>query len=212
LKIVSLHIENFKGITNIDISDLPNLVVIVGENGIGKTSIFEAVSFLKSFAGPYVSQDTQLWQAKMQQQNPIRAGENQMRIMMEIQPTTDAERITTNQKNSKATIHVTFDGTRFTQNLTDENNASVLLRMWKSNQNLGAIEIIPANRTFREGQLQLQSPRINIEQESVQRTSQLQNKYQDSKQKFVNLSMHDKVLPDQPHVFPEVQKLVSTLL
>ena len=212
LKITSILIENFKNITRIDISNLPDFVVVVGENGIGKTSIFDAISFLKSFVGPYSSQDTQLTQNKMNQQNPIRMGTTRMKIAMEIEPTTDEERRITNKNNATAEIQVSFDGTRFTFQPRDENNAAQLLQLWGNQQESSAMEIIPANRVFPEGPLQLQSSQPNIEQELIQRTSQIQNKYQDSKQKFVGFLLHDKLIDDEPKVFPDLQNLITALL
>lgn len=212
MKITSILIENFKSITNINISNLPNFVVIVGENGVGKTSIFDAIGFLKSFVGPYSPQDTTMTQQKMRQQNPIRVGATQMKIAIEIEPTTDEERNITNNNNAIAEVQVTFDGTNYTPRRKDKNNAAELLQLWRSQQESSAVEIIPANRVFSEGELQLQSSRPNIEQELIQRTSQIQNKYNDSKQKFVGFLLHDKLIPDEPEIFPDLQNLIVALL
>lgn len=212
MKITSILIENFKSITYINISNLPNFVVIVGENGIGKTSIFDAIGFLKSFVGPYSPQDTQLTEQKMRQQTPIRVGTTQMKIGIEIEPTTDEERSITNQNNAIAEIQVTVNGATFDVQRKDENNAAELLQLWRSQQESSAVEIIPANRVFPEGQLQLQSNPPNIEQELIQRTSQIQNKYNDSKQKFVGFLLHDKLIDNEPEIFPDLQNLIAALL
>ena len=46
--IEAIHIENFKALKSIDLTDLPQLAVFVGKNGVGKTSLFRVFSFLKS--------------------------------------------------------------------------------------------------------------------------------------------------------------------
>ena len=46
--IEAIHIENFKALKSIDLTELPQLAVFVGKNGVGKTSLFRVFSFLKS--------------------------------------------------------------------------------------------------------------------------------------------------------------------
>ena len=46
--IEAIHIENFKALKSIDLTELPQLAVFVGKNGVGKTSLFCVLSFLKS--------------------------------------------------------------------------------------------------------------------------------------------------------------------
>ena len=79
MRISSLKIENFKSISKIEISNLPNFLVIVGANGIGKTSIFDAITFVKSHIGPYSHQERNWWQQKILLQNPVKVGESKMK-------------------------------------------------------------------------------------------------------------------------------------
>ena len=46
--IEAIHVEHFKALKSIDLTDLPPLAVFVGKNGVGKTSLFRIFSFLKS--------------------------------------------------------------------------------------------------------------------------------------------------------------------
>jgi len=46
VKIKSLHIQNYKSIKNLDITLNPKLNVFIGENGAGKSNIFEAINWL----------------------------------------------------------------------------------------------------------------------------------------------------------------------
>ena len=43
-----LNIRHFKGIENLELNDLSNINIIVGENNTGKTSVLEAISLLQS--------------------------------------------------------------------------------------------------------------------------------------------------------------------
>jgi predicted ATPase len=47
LKIESIRLKNFKLFQNAELSDLPNLCVIVGANGTGKSTIFQIFGFLR---------------------------------------------------------------------------------------------------------------------------------------------------------------------
>ncbi len=53
MRIIYLKLTNFKGLKNIEFSNIPNIVILAGPNGIGKSSILEAILFLKEFIAPY---------------------------------------------------------------------------------------------------------------------------------------------------------------
>ncbi len=47
MRIETLHVKNYKVLRNIKMTDIPNLCVIVGANGTGKTTLFDVFGFLK---------------------------------------------------------------------------------------------------------------------------------------------------------------------
>ncbi|MFA5480613.1 MAG: AAA family ATPase [Candidatus Muiribacteriota bacterium] len=47
MKIESIKLKNFKSFKNIEMTDIPNFCVLVGENGAGKSTIFSVFAFLK---------------------------------------------------------------------------------------------------------------------------------------------------------------------
>jgi predicted ATPase len=47
VKIESIHLKNFKAFKDVEIKNIPKMCVFVGANGTGKTTIFNAFSFLK---------------------------------------------------------------------------------------------------------------------------------------------------------------------
>ncbi len=61
-----LRITNFRAIKNIEINELPLMVVIAGPNGCGKTTIFDAIRLLKSVYGGYQPNEWQQWFSEFQ--------------------------------------------------------------------------------------------------------------------------------------------------
>ena len=46
--IEEIHIQNFKALRDVNLKNLPALAVFVGQNGVGKTTLFRVFSFLKN--------------------------------------------------------------------------------------------------------------------------------------------------------------------
>ncbi len=53
MKITKLTIKNFKSLVYFEILDVPDLVILAGPNGTGKSSVLEAILFFKETIGPY---------------------------------------------------------------------------------------------------------------------------------------------------------------
>jgi predicted ATPase len=94
LRIESLEIKNFKVLRHLELSEIPNLVVIAGPNGSGKTALFDALRVFKEaiatysvqYEGPIFSQEL------LKQVGPvITIGESEASITVSIK-LTDAER------------------------------------------------------------------------------------------------------------------------
>jgi len=66
MKIENLHIANFRGITEVSLSSLGSMVVIAGQNGSGKSCIFDAIRLLKSVYGGYQANEWQQWMGEFQ--------------------------------------------------------------------------------------------------------------------------------------------------
>ncbi|MCX8491109.1 MAG: AAA family ATPase [Cyclobacteriaceae bacterium] len=46
MRIESIKIKNYKAFQDIDLSNLPELAIFVGANGVGKTTLFDVFGFL----------------------------------------------------------------------------------------------------------------------------------------------------------------------
>lgn len=53
MKVSSLKIKNFKNIKEFYLTDIPDVVVLAGKNGAGKSSVLEAIILSKDALRPY---------------------------------------------------------------------------------------------------------------------------------------------------------------
>jgi energy-coupling factor transporter ATP-binding protein EcfA2 len=61
LRIRSITVRNFRAVREVTLSELTDAVVVAGPNGCGKSSIFDAIRFLKSAYGNYVQNEYAQW-------------------------------------------------------------------------------------------------------------------------------------------------------
>lgn len=75
MKIDQLKVCNFRGIREVELSDLGTMVIVAGQNGSGKSCIFDAVRLLKSVYGGYQQNEWQQWLGEFQIQLTNRASD-----------------------------------------------------------------------------------------------------------------------------------------
>jgi AAA15 family ATPase/GTPase len=61
VKVTSFNIQNFRGIRSANASGLGGTVIIAGQNGSGKSCIFDAMRLLKSVYGGYQQNEWHHW-------------------------------------------------------------------------------------------------------------------------------------------------------
>lgn len=66
MKIEKLNISNFRGIGEVNLSSLGTMVIIAGQNGSGKSCLFDAIRLLKSVYGGYQANEWQQWMGEFQ--------------------------------------------------------------------------------------------------------------------------------------------------
>jgi AAA15 family ATPase/GTPase len=59
MRIEALLIQNFRGISRVEAKGLGDTVIIAGQNGSGKSCIFDAIRLLKSTYGGYQQNEWQ---------------------------------------------------------------------------------------------------------------------------------------------------------
>ncbi|MGH3430264.1 MAG: AAA family ATPase [Terriglobales bacterium] len=58
MRFLSLEVRNFRAIERFAVEDLTDFVMIAGQNGSGKSCVFDAIRLLKSFYGAIKSTNT----------------------------------------------------------------------------------------------------------------------------------------------------------
>jgi predicted ATPase len=66
MKIQALEVSNFRAISELRLTELPDVVVIAGPNGCGKSCTFDAIRLLKSIYGGYQPNELQNWFGEFQ--------------------------------------------------------------------------------------------------------------------------------------------------
>lgn len=66
MRIESLSISNFRGIRQLEMSALGHIIIVAGQNGSGKSCIFDAIRLMKSVYGGYQANEWQQWMGEFQ--------------------------------------------------------------------------------------------------------------------------------------------------
>jgi hypothetical protein len=66
MKIENLRISNFRGIREVVLSSLGSIVIVAGQNGSGKSCLYDAIRLLKSVYGGYQQNEWQQWMGEFQ--------------------------------------------------------------------------------------------------------------------------------------------------
>lgn len=211
MKITSLEIENFRSIRHVHLKNIPNFVVIVGSNGVGKSSILEAIRFVKIRHFPY-HHDESRWRSQSdEQRNLIRQKQNNAKIILEIEPTNDRERkILGNNKTAK--LGVIYRNGSF-ENFQEGGAQALFLRPTETGENESIMEYIEAYRVFQEGKANLEVGAKTEEFFLRARTGpNTRDKFSRLKQKILSVAADDLLIEGGEKRFPEIVELIKKLL
>ena len=236
MKIKKLVIKNFKNITNLSMENIPDLVVIAGPNGSGKTSIFEAIRVFKAAMGPYTDSDMSIIHQEVNNQldNFITLGKNESTISIGFE--LDSDEISyLKQQGYDDEIKSTNGSLLLEGTVTKSTNGSLLLEgtvtisksgsarpadsypalshilsHYDATDKLGAIMYIPAFRDLPSGNVG--DITLSSDWEDQQKTQIMGNiraKFQMIKQNIPIMLIYDQThTNDQSTKFiPQVQKI-----
>jgi predicted ATPase len=100
MRITRLELQNFRSFDRLLLEDIPDLILLVSPNGLGKSSVLEAIAGAKDLVAPYLhdsypfaenwnGKQRDLWPPHLRQ--PLRLGSDEARISIEVQPNTQEE-------------------------------------------------------------------------------------------------------------------------
>ena len=112
MRIQTLSISNFRAITQLNLQDLQDTVIIAGPNGCGKSCVFDAIRLLKSAYGGYQPNEWQNWFGEFQ----INVNQRQSNWLVMLQDRTLSLQVTTEISLSQS--EVTYLSTHATDILT----------------------------------------------------------------------------------------------
>lgn len=212
MRIKNLEIENFRSIKHVKIENIPNFVVIVGSNGVGKTSILEAIRFVKSIIAPYHTDEFKWKRQGKDLKNLIRHGQNHAKIILEIEPTSEREKAILGDIE-KGEIEFEFQNGSFSESVSPPNLKQLFLQPKDGDENQSVMEFIEAYRIFQEGPAQLEVGQRNEEEFLRSRTGPYaRNKFDRLKQKILSIYADDMLIENEEKRFPEIYELIKKLL
>ncbi len=205
MKIRNIMIKNFKNIKNLSMEKIPDLVIIAGSNGCGKTSIFEAIRTFKVIIGPYHPNELPILKSELRNQLGhlvnLRAQESEISISFELSKSEILylqernfkidEELKKNKGLLKSSLTISKTGQPRITELSE--SLRELLSHYDPTDEIGTIMYIPGIRELPSGDI----GNITLtsdwnDQQKMESIGNVRNKFQKLKQNFAMMSIYDQ--------------------
>jgi predicted ATPase len=220
MKIKELTISNFKTIKLLRMENIPDLVVIAGPNGCGKTAIFDAVRLFKAIAGPYSSQElSQIRSTELRNELKnvvnLKAEFAEISVGIELSEREKGylkskfnnleEVLAQGQGLLKSTIRVQKDGT--VTIVANPQPLAEILGHFDPTDEIGTFEYIPSYREVPLGDIGSITLSENVEADKLERTASVKQKFNRLKHYLAMMLIFDKMelSATAPKFIPEVR-------
>ncbi|MCW4025320.1 MAG: AAA family ATPase [Candidatus Bathyarchaeota archaeon] len=210
-----LEIKNFKSIAQLKMVSLPNLVVIAGPNGCGKTAIFDAIRVFKAAIGPYGNSELYSIKSndfKSDLKNVVKINANFAEIGLVIELSSE-EKIYLSQLSEKFKIELLKNNGLLTatirigksgeiKNIITSELLTEIFGHYDPNDKIGLFEYIPSHRELPISRNSIADLLIANDEESLERIAKSQQKFHKLKNYLVTMFVFDKLsLSDEASQF-----------
>jgi AAA15 family ATPase/GTPase len=217
MRISHLRIENFKNLKLFEMDQIPDIIVLGGPNGVGKSSVFEAIGFAKERIQPYYS--TQF--ADQLKKKVVSANADFAKIEIIFQLSKEEleylQSSHNNQEQYVLKLKIDKMGNVMEQHCPEDLRRLFQISDRKNYPQLGIIEYIDAHRIFVPQELQDIQISFNDFKDRQQRFLSSNIKYNNVKQLLLKLYILDQKLvikelkkgnPIDPNFeFPNMKKI-----
>lgn len=222
MKIRKMIIKNFKSIENLSMENIPDLVVIAGSNGCGKTSIFEAIRIFKAIIGPYHSNELGIIQGELRNQlgNLVNLKANEAEISISFELSSDEisylknkgfqidEELDKNNGLLGCSLKITKSGG--SQILANSPSLQELLKHYDPTDEIGTIMYIPGVRELPAGDIgNITLTSDWMDQQKMESVGNARAKFQRLKQNFAMMFIYDQIqkTTNTANFIPQVKRI-----
>lgn len=193
MRVKSIQISNYKNIEYVELKDIPDFIVLTGPNGVGKSSILEAISYWKETLatyGPY-EHGPSFFTTEIKS-NIVSNNRDESQIIIDIEFAEDEIKFLKEKenidcpKNFKSFLNVKKGGDQLTH--TSNNYLTTLLRKYDrtTNPELGIFNYIRAERPLNT-KIHSSLDNKNYKEEKDIRFAPIEVRYPYIKKKIINL-------------------------